>query len=73
MLLILESFPTALQVVVDIPLSVLLYPQLELVFILAFFLHVCVDVVCSHVFVSVHLTVVSELLSSFWLDKIFNH
>lgn len=37
MLLVFESFPTALQVVVDIPLSVLLYPQLELVLIPAFF------------------------------------
>lgn len=37
MLLILESFPTALQVVVDIPLSVLLCPRLELVLIPAFF------------------------------------
>lgn len=73
MLLTFDSFPTALQVVADIPLSILLYPQLELVFIPAFFLSVCVDVVCSHVFVSVHLTVVSELPSSFWFYKFFNH
>lgn len=37
MLLTFDSFPTALQVVADIPLSILLYPQLELVFIPAFF------------------------------------